>query len=155
MKMKGFFFLNSRISILNSRFRKLCCSRCRKIGEKKPDLPISAAASSSESAPAPAAVSAALAITIVPAWSVASLPGRLGSVNLDLLTINGHSVQLGNGLVGTLLVSHGHEGVTLTRIVNILHYATPILQDDFHQDKMNVFEELHHIDMIAKAAIAT
>ena len=36
--MKGFFLLNSRISLLNSRFLKFCCSWSRKIGEKKPAL---------------------------------------------------------------------------------------------------------------------
>ena len=30
--------LNSRISLLNSRFWKFCCSWCRKTGEKKPAL---------------------------------------------------------------------------------------------------------------------
>ena len=34
-KNERIFLLNSRISLLNSRFRKFCCTCCRKIGEKK------------------------------------------------------------------------------------------------------------------------
>jgi len=95
------------------------------------------ATAAAESATASAATSTATTAeatepaAAVPVTAAAVLPG-LGLVDLDLLAVDGGAVQLLDGLVGTDLVNHGHEGVTLASDVNILDLTTCgefVLQD--------------------------
>ena len=94
-------------------------------------VPVSSITTVSPSAAAPTASAEPAATTAsstvaTAAASLTALPWGLGSVHLDGLTVDLAPVQLGDGLFGTILVGHGHEGVALASVVNVIHLATSV-----------------------------
>jgi len=102
---------------------------------------VAATSTAAESAAAEAATSASVSESTAAATasaaaaeateSTAAIPdvastvlAGLGSVHLDLLTVDGGAIQILDGLVGTALVSHGHESIALLGDVNLLDLTT-------------------------------
>jgi hypothetical protein len=52
---------------------------------------------------------------------VLSKVGSISLAYLDLLAVDGLAVQVGDRVLGLILVGHGDEGVTLLRDENIVH----------------------------------